>query len=242
MPQVAWFLQALVLLSINIFCKWHQHLYKITLSTSIGFLALALISENAYAIDIQTILTNVSNVLVPLTGMVLVISYVCGIYMIFHGIAEIRRTTNFMMAQSQSESISGPILHIVVGAILIWLPTSTDIFMNSIFGSINSIFGSGSGLSSIRYQSLGTGSSLLGYLPGDSIGQQWASIANTLVMYIQFLGLLSFIKGWFLISKSAGTGAQPGNFAKGLTHIIGGIIAINFIGVVNIISNTVFGT
>ncbi len=193
--------------------------------------------------DIQTILTNVSNVLVPLTGMVLVISYVCGIYMIFHGLSEMRKLGGYSMQQSSSqESLSAPLLHIVVGAVLIWLPTSTDTFMNTLFATSSSIFGGGGGLSSINYQNLGVGASLLGYLPGDSVGQQWASIANTLVLYIQFLGLLSFIKGWFLISKSAGAGAQPGNFARGLTHIIGGIIAVNFVGAVTIISNTVYGT
>jgi len=218
---------------------------KITIRSSAlwtGFLTLVLLSENAYAADIQTVLTNVSKVIVPLTGMVLVISYVCGIYMIFHGISEMRKLTNFMMAQSQSESLSGPILHLVVGAILIWLPTSTDILTNTLFGGTNSIFGSGTGLNSINYSAAGTGSTLLSYLPGDGVTQQWASIADTLVLYIQFLGLLSFIKGWFLISKSAGAGGQQGNFAKGLTHIIGGIVAINFVGAVEIISNTVYGT
>ena len=238
MLQTAWCSRVRALLSVNSLPISRLK----TLATRAGFLALLLASQNANAIDLQTALTNVSNVIIPLTGMVLVISYVCGVYMIFHGLSEMRKLTNFMMAQSQSESLSGPILHIVVGAVLIWLPTSTDTFMNTLFGDSNSIFGGGAGLTSINYQAMGAGATLLSYLPGDSVSLQWASIANTLVLYIQFLGLLSFIKGWFLVSKSAGAGGQQGNFAKGLTHIIGGIIAINFVGVVNIISNTVYGT
>jgi len=141
---------------------------------------------------------------------------------------------------AQPGELSGPLVKLVVGAVLIYLPTSTDILMNSIFGGAgDSMFGG----ANINYEAMGQGATLLSYAKGSGgIGGQWASMANTLVLYIQFLGLLSFIKGWFIISKSAGQGAQPGNFAKGVTHIIGGIIAINFVGVVNIIMNTVYGT
>ena len=64
-------------------------------------------------------------------------------------------------------------------------------------------------------------------------------MANTLVLYIQFVGLLSFVKGWFILSKSVGYGAQQGSVSKGVTHILGGIVAINFISMVNIINNTI---
>lgn len=197
-------------------------------------------SGYAYAIDIQTVLTNVSSIIQPLTALALMISFIAGIFMIMQALMAMKKFGNMSTQQMQPGEIGGPFMKFVVGAILIYLPTSTDILMNSIFGSYNSIFGSGT----VNYQANGQGSALLTYMQGSGggIGGQWAAMANTLVLYIQFLGLLSFIKGWFIISKSAGHGAQPGNFGKGVTHIIGGIIAINFISVVNIIMNTVYGT
>lgn len=232
MQQMAWFSPVRA---------WHSVKKKFPPLPLGAILFLWVYTNSVHAVDLQTILTNISNVIGPLTGMVLMISYVAGVYMIFHGINGMKKMGNMTSAshQSQPGEMSGPLLHIIVGAVLIYLPTSTDTFMNTIFSTNASIF---SGGGSFNYKNMGEGASLIGYMPGDSIGQQWASIANTLVLYIQFLGLLSFIKGWFLISKSAGPGAQPGNFTKGMTHIIGGIVAINFIGAVNIISNTIYGT
>jgi len=191
--------------------------------------------------DMQTIINNVANVIAPLTAMVLMISYVLGIYMIIHALTMMKKFGQSLStsAQTQPGELGGPLLQFIVGAVLIYLPNSTDVFMNSIFSTAASIFGYGS----VNYQNLGTGSALLGYAGGNSaFGQQWAALANTLVLYIQFIGLLSFIKGWVIMSKAATPNAQQGSVARGLTHIIGGIVAINFVNVVNILSNTIYGT
>ncbi len=156
--------------------------------------------------------------------------------MIIHALTKLKKFGHMSM-QAQPGELGGPLMQLVVGAVLIYLPTATDVLTNSFFGTSNSIFGSGS----VNYRNVGYGSELLGYLPTDSFSQQWASMANTLVLYIQFVGLLCFLKGWFILSKSAGHGAQPGTIGKGLTHIIGGIVAINFISMAKIINNTIFG-
>lgn len=196
-------------------------------------------SGETYAIDLQTVLTNVSKIISPLTVMVLMISYAIGIYMVIHALTMMKKFGNIGTMQTQPGELGGPLLQLVIGAVLIYLPNATDTFMSSLFDTSASIFGYGN----IDYQNLGTGSSLLRYSGGGgTFGQQWASLANTLVLYIQFLGLLSFIKGWLIMSKSAGHGSQQDSFTKALTHIIGGIIAMNFVGVVNIISNTIYGT
>lgn len=210
---------------------------RVLASAKFAVVALWFFSSTAYAADVQTVLANLSRVIVPLTAMILMISFAGGIYMIFHALTLFKKFGNMSM-QAQPGELAGPMMQLFVGAVLIYLPTSSDIFTSSIFGTADSLFGYGS----INYQNLGTGSSLLGYATGGSFNQQWAALANTLVLYIQFLGLLSFVKGWFILSKSVGQGAQPDMKAKGITHIIGGIIAMNFVGAVNIIMNTVYGT
>ncbi len=227
MQRMAWFSLVRALRSA-------KHVEKL-----IYFFSAYFISENAYALaDMQTILNNLSGIIVPLTGMVLIISYVAGIYMIIHALTMMKKFGNMSM-QAQPGELSGPLMQLVVGAVLIYLPTSTDALTNSLFGSSNSIFG---GNGSVNYTNAGSGSALLGYLPTDTFAQQWASLANTLVLYVQFVGLLSFIKGWLILSKSAGHSAQQGSVAKGITHILGGIVAINFVSAANIIYNTIFGT
>jgi intracellular multiplication protein IcmC len=237
---MGWFSQARALLSVRVASLKSESCFTQIpkLSTYIGTL-LYFVSENAYAgPDIQTILNNVSRIIVPLTGVVLLFSYIGGVYMIIHALTMMKKFGNMSM-QAQPGELAGPLMQLVVGAILIYLPTSTDTLSNSLFGSSNSIFG---GSSTVNYSNVGSGSEVLGYVASDSFAQQWASMANTLVLYIQFVGFLSFVKGWFILSKSAGHGAPQDSVSKGITHIIGGLIAINFVAATNIIYNTIFGT
>lgn len=190
----------------------------------------------AYAADIQTVLTNLTSIVAPLTLMVLIISYVAGIFYIFKSISMMKKFG--MMSQTQHGEFSGPMLQLVVGTALIFLPTLTDVSMASLFGETASIFSGGS----VDYTQLGTGSTLLSYGANAGVEQQWANFANVLVLYIQFLGFLSFVKGWFLIAKVGSPGgAQQGGFAKGITHVIGGIVAVNIVGVFNILYNSIIG-
>lgn len=201
-------------------------------------LLLLFVHQQAYAMpDIQTIMSNISRIILPLTVMILAISYAGGVYMIISGLLMMKKLGNFATQQSQPGELSGPMVKVLVGAALIYLPSSSDIISNSLFQNGSSLFNGG-----INYSNLGSGASLLGYTGGDSLNQQWSAIANTLVLYIQFLGLLSFIKGWFIISGTAGHSSQPGVLSKGITHIIGGIVAMNFVAASNVIYNTIFSS
>jgi intracellular multiplication protein IcmC len=228
MQRMAWYSRALALRSVK---RWP---IKLVLSV-----LLYGVTGSARAADMQTVLTNLSHVIVPLTGVVLAISFCAGIYMIIHGVTLMKRFGNMASGtQQQPGELAGPLMQILVGAVLIYLPTSTDIMMNSLFESTNSLFGNGS----INYQNLGEGSSILNYGSASSFSAQWASMADTLFLYLQFFGLLSFVKGWFMMSKSAGQGTQPGTFSKALMHIFGGVILINLVGVVDIVRNTIGGS
>jgi intracellular multiplication protein IcmC len=122
----------------------------------------------------------------------------------------------------------------IVGAVLIWLPTTSDVMTETFFGSSSTLFSG----NSFDYSALGSGSQLLAYSTGSSLQAQWSAIADTLVLYIQFIGLIAFIRGWIIISKATQTGAQPGSMSKGITHIIGGILAINFVQFIGLLQAT----
>jgi hypothetical protein len=57
----------------------------------------------------------------------------------------------------------------------------------------------------------------LSYLPPESLGQKYIQLA---VYIIQMVGLCGFVKGWLIINKS---------YAWGITHIIGGFLAVNLV-------------
>ena len=55
----------------------------------------------------------------------------------------------------------------------------------------------------------------------------------------QFVGYVAFIRGWILLLRIGEQGSQPGAFAKAVTHIVGGLVAINIFGTVAVIQNTI---
>ncbi len=212
-------------------------------SDNMRFITLGIIllffTNTAHAVaDISTILANLRGIIVPLTGLVLMICFIGGGIMIFHALTMLKKIGQMSTMQSQPGELGKPLIYMIVGTMLIYIPSTTGTLLNSLFETGQSIFGGGS----INYQAMGQGASLLQYGSANSVVQQWTDFANTLVLFIQFGGFLSFVKGWFIISHAGGQGAQQGSIARGITHIIAGIILINFVGMANIIANTIFGT
>lgn len=222
-------LQAQELLSARKGCIW---------GFKYGFafaLLILLTPDSAYAAtDITVILTNLTRIFAPLTLLVLIISYVAGIFYIFRALILFKK---FGMGQAQGD-MGQPLLYLAVGTVLIFLPTTTDVTMNSLFGQTTSLFAGGG----VNYGGLGTGQSLMSYGDPGSIGTQWANLANTLVLYMQFLGFVSFVRGWFIIAKSGTPNQQGGGFSKGITHIVGGIALVNIVAVTNILKATIWGS
>ena len=64
---------------------------------------------------------------------------------------------------------------------------------------------------------------------------------TALLGLVQVMGVIAFIRGWVLLGHAGEQNAQQGMFGKGLTHIIGGILAINIVGTKDLIWNTFFG-
>lgn len=202
-------------------------------------LGLCCFSDNAFAVpDLTTVLRNIQKVIQPITALICIISYIAGIFMVFKAIIKLKRMggmgTQMMMQPGDMVTI---LVNFLVGAVLLYIPTSSDILTNSLLGESKSLFGGGT---SIDYAGLGTGAEVMQYTNSSNV--QWAEVANTLMLYIQFFGFVSFIKGWFLISKLGAQGTQQGTGAKGVVHIVGGIIAMNFTTVVDILRNTVMGS
>ena len=64
----------------------------------------------------------------------------------------------------------------------------------------------------------------------------------SLTLIIRTIGLISFVRGWILIAKSASQGQPPGGTGKGLIHVFGGILAMNIVGTMQIVNNTIYGS
>lgn len=58
-----------------------------------------------------------------------------------------------------------------------------------------------------------------------------------IVTFIRLLGYIAFVRGWIIINDYA-QGKQQASLAKGLTHLIGGVFAINITATAGILANT----
>ncbi|STY06972.1 IcmC (DotE) [Legionella pneumophila] len=129
---------------------------------------------------------------------------------------------------SSNTSIKEPVMYLMVGALLIYFPSLVSSVLQTTFGYSNPLAYSG-GVSS--------GSDTISALFGSG-----SLVGRPLVMIIRVIGLIAFVRGWVLIARSASQGQPPGGTGKGLIHVFGGILAINIVGTVDMINNTLYGT
>jgi intracellular multiplication protein IcmC len=76
----------------------------------------------------------------------------------------------------------------------------------------------------------------------DTLFGSGSVVGRPLAIIIQVIGLIAFVRGWVLVARSASQGQPPGGTGKGLIHVFGGILAINIVGTINMINNTLYGT
>ena len=127
---------------------------------------------------------------------------------------------------SGGNSIKEPLLYFLVAGMLIYLPSGFEVLMNSTFGYSNVL----------AYAPVNSHNSGLDMLFGaDSM------FGSSLALIIQTIGVIAFVRGWILVARSASQGQQAGGTGKGLMHVFGGILAMNIVGTLQIINNTLYG-
>jgi intracellular multiplication protein IcmC len=171
-------------------------------------------------IDLGVMLTNLKATFGSLERLIGAFSYVAGVVFIARGMF-LLKTAGDHPGQGQKGELIGPIVSLGVGAVLLYLPTSINMGLNTIFASTE----------------LGTASELFSYTSrGDVVN--WQEMTNVLVSYMKLLGLIAFVRGWIMISKVGHGQGQPGNLSKGVIHIISGILLINIIDTLKILGTT----
>ncbi len=167
-------------------------------------------------IDATQMLINLSNTLGPIDKMIAGAAYVFGIGLAFKAVYALKIYGESRTMMSGHGNIKEPLSYLFVAAVFIFLPTGVSLIMSTTFGYSNILAYS-------EWPSSG----------GSDFGPGMVAILRLM----QVIGLFAFIRGWIYISKSQSQGSQ-GGFSKGLTHILGGIFAMNIIGTARVISAT----
>jgi hypothetical protein len=154
----------------------------------------------------------------PLQYLFAGFGYLAGIILILIGISRLLKT--------EQEGARGPM---GLGTIMTFLVAGVLLSLNKILGaSVGSLFGGGM-----------TNHAELAYTAGmedAALGQAHAVIASILA-FVAILGWISFIRGFFIM-RGVAEGNSQASIMAGVTHIIGGSIAVNLGGFIAAVQNT----
>jgi intracellular multiplication protein IcmC len=197
----------------------------------LAILASMPLTANA-VLSMDQMLVNLQVVVRPVYGMLLTISLVLGILMMMRGIILLKSLAVPPTQMSRPGEIMGPIVYIFVGSILIWIPAASDTLSLTLFATTQE------SINGIANNSTISASKTLLIYTNAGVEQQWSRLIDTIVTYVKLIGFIAFLRGWLIISEIGQQGSQPGHVTKGIVHIIGGILAINFIPLAMMIQNT----
>lgn len=177
------------------------------------FLPGIALAANGSSIDVDEMLANIQEQLPYLTQFVTALCYLSGVYFIFKAMYALKQYGEMRTMMASGTDLRGPITQIALAMCLLFAPTIIDVGLTTLYGD----------------------NSILAY---DETGTQWDTLASTIIAIVQFVGGVAFLRGLFIFHKLGSGQAQPGTFAKGVTHVIGGVIALNIVQATKIMSDT----
>jgi intracellular multiplication protein IcmC len=173
------------------------------------------------------ILTNIAASMQSVEQLVSAVAYLIGMAFAMKAVYSLKVYGEARTMMASNSSIKEPLVYFLVAGMLIYLPTGFQVLMNSSFGYSNVL----------AYAPINSNNSTLDMLFG-----QDSAVGESLAIIIQTVGLIAFVRGWVLIARSAAQGQPPGGTGKGMMHVFGGILAMNIVGTLQMINNTLYGT
>ncbi|KTC82436.1 hypothetical protein [Legionella cherrii] len=162
--------------------------------------------------DLIAIIGNLSRSLYPVQHLITGGAYILGILFFMTAIAKLRKIADHRAQSSSQEKMYTPMMYLLMGAALLYLPSVLDTMANTTFGVGN----------------------VLTYTSYNS-----SNIFSSMGLVVQTAGVLWFVRGSVLVAHSSQPGTQHG--PKGLAFIVAGILAMNFdntIAMLNYIMST----
>lgn len=178
-------------------------------------------------IGLDTLMINlVRNIRGPLTYMMFAIAGTMGVYLIVRGLLKAAKYGT----DPRAHSVTNILTSLIIGAVLVVLSQSIDMIMSSVIGVSNASGGVAT-FDDVSWTAI------------DSLGgnqTHFKAAMKAALTFFQLVGLISFVRGWNVIRNSV-EGTQQATFAQGLTHIIGGVLAMNIYMFIEFM-NATFGT
>ena len=139
------------------------------------------------------------------TKLIFAVSYLAGMFAIFRGLYYLKVYGEARTMMATQSSAAAPIAMFTCGAFLIFLPTGLDVLSYTLYN-----------ISAQHLLAYGTGNA------------DYEKFVFVIKMVVQIVGLIAVVRGFIMLTNIGKTGgSQPGHLPKALTHVIGGIIAVN---------------
>ncbi|MEE2769814.1 MAG: hypothetical protein VX835_01880 [Pseudomonadota bacterium] len=171
-------------------------------------------------VSVDTIFANLSTSLGGVSQFLTALAYVMGIYLTVSAVFKFKKfghRTAFMHVEA---GMFGPIMQFFIGVAMLYMPTFIGVLNATVFGdsAIDDV---------MAYTSSGS-------------SPDWANAISPMYQAIQIIGMIAFLRGWLILSKSVQKdgGNQPGQITKGVIHIIGGVLAMNITRSIEILTAT----
>lgn len=159
-------------------------------------------------VTLQSVFQNIDQSVKQIKTFLKGLFIVVGVGMTLHAVMKIKKfaqKTAFMHVES---GVLGPSMEFFIGVILVYAQRFFDVVEVTLWRSVeaNSIWN-----------------------PAKTTqGNEILNIIQPMAGVIQIIGMIAFLRGWLVISKAtSGAQGQGGGLAKGVFHVIGGILAIN---------------
>lgn len=191
-----------------------QFLFK---ASTVAFpITMIFYSGSAYAlqINVATMLNNLSTAVPSLMQLLTATAYVMGMFFIISGIAGLKEFGESRTARSDHRALSGPLVKILVGTALLYLPSSVQVGMSTFWNN----------------------PSPFAYVT-DATNDSWSELINSVFLILQLIGTLAFIRGLVILSH-LGQSHSQGGFGRAMAHIVGGILLINMYQFLQAVFNT----
>lgn len=163
--------------------------------------------------DASVMINNIAGQVPILMHMVTAIAYVMGMYLIFMGILKLKQYGEARTQMSGQHHLKEPMAFLIIGALLIYLPTSVQLGLQTFWSN------------PVPY----------GYTTDQNY---FVQLYQSVFLVVELFGTIALVRGLLMLSKAGGGHGQPGQFAKGVTHIIAGLLCINLYGLVQVILET----
>ena len=169
-------------------------------------------------------MTNfVANIKGPILLLTSAAAMLSGLYMVIHGL---HKASKYGF-DPKTHSVHSILTNILFGCLLLTIGGNLNMMLSSVFGSTTV-----SDSSTLNW-------SFLSSLAGGS-STQFQNAVTAGLTFIQIIGAIAFVRGWLILKKVVEGGGNA-TMAQGLTHILGGVCAINIFSFLKAMDAT-FGT